>query len=160
MKIQSRRRILLFQWGGKAYETEDYSCYCRYSDFWMGILACPYSPIPDTVNITEMRVYQLDRGEYADDFTERVDTDTVRELLTHIRARRIPSLRLEGIQEDSFVVEVKYWDKTMCINLGEPGGPDYVYDGILRPTLWMHKVSGGEELLTLLADSYYNKGEG
>ena len=41
----------------------------------------PYSPIPDTVNITEMRVYQLDRGEYADDFTERVDTDTVRELL-------------------------------------------------------------------------------
>ena len=34
----------------------------------------PYSPIPDTVNITEMRVYQLDRGEYADDFTERVDT--------------------------------------------------------------------------------------
>lgn len=27
----------------------------------------PYSPIPDTVNITEMRVYQLDRGEYADD---------------------------------------------------------------------------------------------
>ena len=89
MKIQSRRRILLFQWGGKAYET-----------------------------------------------------------------------RLEGIQEDSFVVEVKYWDKTMCINLGEPGGPDYVYDGILRPTLWMHKVSGGEELLTLLADSYYNKGEG
>lgn len=69
-------------------------------------------------------------------------------------------LRLEGIQEDSFVVEVKYWDKTMCINLGEPGGPDYVYDGILRPTLWMHKVSGGEELLTLLADSYYNKGEG
>ena len=55
------------------------------------------------------------------------------------RARRIPSLRLEGIQEDSFVVEVKYWDKTMCINLGEPGGPDYVYDGILRPTLWMHK---------------------
>ena len=32
----------------------------------------PYSPIPDTVNITEMRVYQLDRGEYADDFTERV----------------------------------------------------------------------------------------
>ena len=37
------------------------------------------------VNITEMRVYQLDRGEYADDFTERVDTDTVRELLTHIR---------------------------------------------------------------------------
>ena len=105
----------------------------------------PYSPIPDTVNITEMRVYQL---------------DTVRELLTHIRARRIPSLRLEGIQEDSFVVEVKYWDKTMCINLGEPGGPDYVYDGILRPTLWMHKVSGGEELLTLLADSYYNKGEG
>ena len=45
----------------------------------------PYSPIPDTVNITEMRVYQLDRGEYADDFTERVDTDTVRELLTHIR---------------------------------------------------------------------------
>lgn len=120
----------------------------------------PYSPIPDTVNITEMRVYQLDRGEYADDFTERVDTDTVRELLTHIRARRIPSLRLEGIQEDSFVVEVKYWDKTMCIKLGEPGGPDYVYDGILRPTLWMHKVSGGEELLTLLADSYYNKGEG
>lgn len=55
---------------------------------------------------------------------------------------------------------MKYWDKTMCINLGEPGGPDYVYDGILRPTLWMHKVSGGEELLTLLADSYYNKGEG
>ena len=40
VKIQSRRRILLFQWGGKAYETEDYSCYCRYSDFWMGILAC------------------------------------------------------------------------------------------------------------------------
>ncbi len=34
-----------------------------------------------------------------------------------------------------------------------------MYDGILRPTLWMHKVSGGEELLTLLADSYYNKGE-
>lgn len=67
---------------------------------------------------------------------------------------------LRGIQEDSFVVEVKYWDKTMCINLGEPGGPDYVYDGIMRPTLWMHKVSGGEELLTLLADSYYNKGEG
>ena len=120
----------------------------------------PYSPIPDTVNITEMRVYQLDRGEYADDFTERVDTDTVRELLTHIRARRIPSLRLEGIQEGSFVVEVKYWDKTMCINLGEPGGPDYVYDGILRHTLWMHKVSDGEELLTLLADSYYDKGEG
>ena len=26
--------------------------------------------------------------------------------------------------------------------------------------LWMHKVSGGEELLTLLADSYYNKEEG
>ena len=53
----------------------------------------PYSPIPDTVNITEMRVYQLDRGEYADDFTERVDTDTVRELLTHIRARRVCGLR-------------------------------------------------------------------
>ena len=49
----------------------------------------------------------------------------------------------------------------MCINLGEPGGTAMdVYDGILRPTLWMHKVSGGEELLTLLADSYYNKGDG
>lgn len=24
----------------------------------------------------------------------------------------------------------------------------------------VHKVSGGEKLLTLLADSYYNKGEG
>ena len=100
----------------------------------------PYSPIPDTVNITEMRVYQLDRGEYADDFTERVDTDTVRELLTHIRARRIPSLRLEGIQEDSFVVEVKCWDKTMCINLGEPGGPDYVYDKCLCVYRWMLSV--------------------
>ena len=160
MKIQSRRRILLFQWGGKAYETEDYSCYCRYSDFWMGILACAVFADTGYGEYHGNAGVSLDRGEYADDFTERVDTDTVRELLTHIRARRIPSLRLEGIQEDSFVVEVKYWDKTMCINLGEPGGPDYVYDGILRPTLWMHKVSGGEELLTLLADSYYNKGEG
>lgn len=116
----------------------------------------PYSPIPDTVNITEMRVYYLYKGEYAEDFTERVDTDTVRELLTHIRARRIPSLRLENILYDSYVIEVKYWDKPMCINLS---GPDYVYDGILGPTLWMHKVSGGEELLPLLVDSYYNKGE-
>lgn len=128
----------------------------------VGAASCftSYTPVPDTAEIVDVLVLHVHAGDTAEDITGQVDTNAVRELLTHIRARRIPSLRLEGIQEDSFVVEVKYWDKTMCINLGEPGGPDYVYDGILRPTLWMHKVSGGEELLTLLADSYYNKGEG
>ena len=106
MKIQSRRRILLFQWGGKAYETEDYSCYCRYSDFWMGILACAvfadtgYGEYHGNAGVSMLDM----RENTADDFTERVDTDTVRELLTHIRSTPYTeSAALRGYSEDSFV---------------------------------------------------------
>lgn len=106
----------------------------------------PYSPIPDTVNITEMRVYQLDRGEYADDFTERVDTDTVRELLPQIRARRLPSYH-RGISEDCYQIQVVYGGKTVCFSLGEPS---YAYEVTESMSPWVHKLSGSEKLLALL----------
>ena len=48
----------------------------------------------------------------------------------------------------------------MCINLGEPGGPDYVYDGILRHTLWMHKVSGGGGTAHVAGGQLLQQGKG
>ena len=122
----------------------------------MGILACAVFADTDTVNITEMRVYPLDR-ENTLMISPSGLTDTVRELLTHILGTPYRS-PLEGIQEDSFVVEVKYWDKTMCINLGESGGRFMTVYCVLR--CGCTRLSGGENCSMLLADSYYNKGEG
>ena len=62
MKIQSRRRILLFQWGGKRMKRKIIAVIAGILIFGWAYWLVPYSPIPDTVNITEMRVYQLDRG--------------------------------------------------------------------------------------------------
>lgn len=105
-----------------------------------------YVPVTDTAGIADVLVLRVHAGDTAEDITGQVDTNAVCELLPQIRARRLPSYH-RGISEDCYQIQVVYGGKTVCFSLGEPS---YAYEVTESMSPWVHKLSGGEELLALL----------
>lgn len=106
----------------------------------------PYTPMPDTAGIADVQVLRVHAGDTSEDITEQADTDAIRELLPQIRARRLPSYH-RAISADCYQIQVVYGSKTVCFSLGEPS---YAYEVTESMSPWVHKLSGGEKLLTLL----------
>lgn len=105
-----------------------------------------YTPVPDTAEIVDVLVLHVHAGDTAEDITGQVDTNAVCELLSQIRARRLPSYH-RGISEDCYQIQVVYGGKTICFSLGEPS---YAYEVTESVSPWVHKLSGSEKLLALL----------
>jgi len=105
-----------------------------------------YVPVTDTAEIADMLVLHVHAGDTAEDITGQVDTNAVCELLPQIRARRLPSYH-RAISADCYQIQVVYGGKTVCFSLGEPS---YAYEITESMSPWVHKLSGGEELLALL----------
>ncbi|UYJ30078.1 MAG: hypothetical protein OGM11_06180 [Clostridiaceae bacterium] len=102
--------------------------------------------MPDTAEIVDVLVLHVHAGDTAEDITEQADTDAIRELLPQIRALRLPSYH-RAISADCYQIQVVYGGKTVCFSLGEPS---YAYEVTESMSPWVHKLSGGEELLALL----------
>lgn len=92
----------------------------------VGAASCftSYTPVPDTAEIVDVLVLHVHAGDTAEDITGQVDTNAVCELLSQIRARRLPSYH-RGISEDCYQIQVVYGGKTICFSLGEPS---YAYE--------------------------------
>ena len=105
-----------------------------------------YVPVTDTAEIADMLVLHVHAGDTAEDITGQVDTNAVCELLPQISARRLPSYH-RAISADCYQIQVVYGGKTVCFSLGEPS---YAYEITESMSPWVHKLSGGEELLALL----------
>ena len=106
----------------------------------------PYTPMPDAADIAEVQVFRIYAGDTSEDITEQVNVDAICEVLPQIRAYRLPYYH-RGISEDCYEIQVNYAGKTVCINLSKPS---YVYEVTEHMTPWVHKLSGGEELLALI----------
>ena len=115
----------------------------------VGAAACftSYAPVPDTAEIADVLVFRVHAGDTAENITVQVDTNAVCELLPQIRARRLPSYH-RGISEDCYQIQVVYGGKTVCFSLGESS---YAYEVTESMSPWVHKLSGSEKLLALLA---------
>ena len=114
----------------------------------VGVAMCftSYVPVTDTAGIADVLVLRVHAGDTSEDITKQADTDAIRELLPQIRARRLPSYH-RAISADCYQIQVVYGGKTVCFSLGEPS---YAYEVTESMSPWVHKLSGGEKLLTLL----------
>ena len=114
-----------------------------------GILVCvgaaiwliPYTPMPDVNSFQNVSIWRID-GSDQTEITDQVDQNALREVLTQVKASRVPNPKHSfSMDKVSYEIVAVYNNTPTFLDIGEI---NFVYRD------WVHNLKNGSEILTQL----------
>ena len=114
-----------------------------------GILVCvgaaiwliPYAPMPDVNSFQNVSIWRID-GSDQTEITDQVDQNALREMLTQIKASRVPHPKHSfSMDKISYEIVAVYNNTPTFLDIGEI---NFVYRD------WVHNLKNGNEILDKL----------
>ena len=114
-----------------------------------GILVCvgaavwliPYTPMPDVNSFQNVSIWRID-GSDQTEITDQVDQNVLREVLTQVKASRVPNPKHSfSMDKVSYEIVAVYNNTPTFLDIGEI---NFVYRD------WVHNLKNGSEILTQL----------
>ena len=114
-----------------------------------GILVCvgaavwliPYTPMPDVNSFQNVSIWRID-GSDQTEITDQVDQNALREMLTQIKASRVPHPKHSfSMDKISYEIVAVYNNTPTFLDIGEI---NFVYRD------WVHNLKNGNEILDKL----------
>ena len=114
-----------------------------------GILVCvgaaiwliPYAPMPDVNSFLNVSIWRID-GSDQTEITDQVDQNALREVLTQVKASRVPNPKHSfSMDKVSYEIVAVYNNTPTFLDIGEI---NFVYRD------WVHKLKIGSEILDKL----------
>ena len=114
-----------------------------------GILVCvgaaiwliPYAPMPDVNSFLNVSIWRID-GSDQTEITDQVDQNALREVLTQVKASRVPNPKHSfSMDKVSYEIVAVYNNTPTFLDIGEI---NFVYRE------WVHNLKNGSEILDKL----------
>ena len=114
-----------------------------------GILVCvgaaiwliPYTPMPDVNSFQNVSIWRID-GSDQTEITDQVDQNALREVLTQVKASRVPNSKHSfSMDKVSYEIVAVYNNTPTFLDIGEI---NFVYRD------WVHNLKNGSEILDKL----------
>lgn len=114
-----------------------------------GILVCvgaaiwliPYAPMPDVNSFLNVSIWRID-GSDQTEITDQVDQNALREVLTQVKASRVPNPKHSfSMDKVSYEIVAVYNNTPTFLDIGEI---NFVYRD------WVHHLKNGSEILDKL----------
>ncbi|MFR5252219.1 MAG: hypothetical protein ACLTF5_05295 [Butyricicoccus sp.] len=114
-----------------------------------GILVCvgaaiwliPYTPMPDVNSFQNVSIWRID-GSDQTEITDQVDQNALREVLTQVKASRVPNPKHSfSMDKVSYEIVAVYNNTPTFLDIGEI---NFVYRD------WVHNLKNGSEILDKL----------
>ena len=114
-----------------------------------GILGCvgaaiwliPYAPMPDVNSFQNVSIWRID-GSDQTEITDQVDQNALREVLTQVKASRVPNPKHSfSMDKVSYEIVAVYNNTPTFLDIGEI---NFVYRD------WVHNLKNGSEILDKL----------
>lgn len=114
-----------------------------------GILVCvgaaiwliPYAPMPDVNSFLNVSIWRID-GSDQTEITDQVDQNALREVLTQVKASRVPNSKHSfSMDKVSYEIVAVYNNTPTFLDIGEI---NFVYRD------WVHNLKNGSEILDKL----------
>lgn len=114
-----------------------------------GILVCvgaaiwliPYTPMPDVNSFQNVSIWRID-GSDQTEITDQVDQNALREVLTQVKASRVPNPKHSfSMDKVSYEIVAMYNNTPTFLDIGEI---NFVYRD------WVHNLKNGSEILDKL----------
>ena len=114
-----------------------------------GILVCvgaaiwliPYAPMPDVNSFLNVSIWRID-GSDQTEITDQVDQNALREVLTQVKASRVPNPKYSfSMDKVSYEIVAVYNNTPTFLDIGEI---NFVYRD------WVHNLKNGSEILDKL----------
>ncbi len=114
-----------------------------------GILVCagaaiwliPYAPMPDVNSFLNASIWRID-GSDQTEITDQVDQNALREVLTQVKASRVPNPKHSfSMDKVSYEIVAVYNNTPTFLDIGEI---NFVYRD------WVHNLKNGSEILDKL----------
>ena len=114
-----------------------------------GILVCvgaaiwliPYAPMPDVNSFLNVSIWRID-GSDQTEITDQVDQNALREVLTQVKASRVPNTKHSfSMDKVSYEIVAVYNNTPTFLDIGEI---NFVYRD------WVHHLKKGSEILDKL----------
>ena len=114
-----------------------------------GILVCvgaaiwliPYTPMPDVNSFQNVSIWRID-GSDQTEITDQVDQNALREVLTQVKASRVPNPKHSfSMDKVSYEIVAVYNNTPTFLDIGEI---NFVYRD------WVHNLKNGNEILDKL----------
>lgn len=114
-----------------------------------GILVCvgaaiwliPYAPMPDVNSFLNVSIWRID-GSDQTEITDQVDQNALREVLTQVKASRVPNPKHSfSMDKVSYEIVAVYNNTPTFLDIGEI---NFVYRD------WIHNLKNGSEILDKL----------
>lgn len=114
-----------------------------------GILVCvgaaiwliPYAPMPDVNSFLNVSIWRID-GSDQTEITDQVDQNALREVLTQVKASRVPNPKHSfSMDKVSYEIVAVYNNTPTFLDIGEI---NFVYRD------WVHNLKNGNEILDKL----------
>ena len=114
-----------------------------------GILVCvgaaiwliPYAPMPDVNSFLNVSIWRID-GSDETEITDQVDQNALREVLTQVKASRVPNPKHSfSMDKVSYEIVAVYNNTPTFLDIGEI---NFVYRD------WVHNLKNGSEILDKL----------
>ena len=114
-----------------------------------GILVCvgaaiwliPYAPMPDVNSFQNVSIWRID-GSDQTEITDQVDQNALREVLTQVKASRVPNPKHSfSMDKVSYEIVAVYNNTPTFLDIGEI---NFVYRD------WVHNLKNGNEILDKL----------
>lgn len=114
-----------------------------------GILVCvgaaiwliPYAPMPDVNSFLNVSIWRID-GSDQTEITDQVDQNALREVLTQVKASRVPNPKHSfSMDKVSYEIVAVYNNTPTFLDIGKI---NFVYRD------WVHNLKNGSEILDKL----------
>lgn len=114
-----------------------------------GILVCvgaaiwliPYAPMPDVNSFQNVSIWRID-GSDQTEITDQVDQNALREVLTQVKASRVPNPKHSfSMDKVSYEIVAVYNNTPTFLDIGKI---NFVYRD------WVHNLKNGSEILDKL----------
>ena len=114
-----------------------------------GILVCvgaaiwliPYAPMPDVNSFLNVSIWRID-GSDQTEITDQVDQNALREVLTQVKANRVPNPKHSfSMDKVSYEIVAVYNNTPTFLDIGEI---NFVYRD------WVHNLKNGSEIFDKL----------
>ena len=101
----------------------------------------PYAPMPDVNSFQNVSIWRID-GSDQTEITDQVDQNALREVLTQVKASRVPNPKHSfSMDKVSYEIVAVYNNTPTFLDIGEI---NFVYRD------WVHNLKNGSEILDKL----------
>ena len=101
----------------------------------------PYAPMPDVNSFLNVSIWRID-GSDQTEITDQVDQNALREVLTQVKASRVPNPKHSfSMDKVSYEIVAVYNNTPTFLDIGEI---NFVYRD------WVHNLKNGSEILDKL----------